>query len=115
VSTPAHDVDADTPVYVISVAAQLTGLHPQTLRQYDRMGLVCPMRIGGRNRLYSSRDVQRLRQIAQLSNEGLSLEGIRRVLTLEEEIDTLRVRLREFMNEKTSTSLVLYRPKRLKK
>lgn len=114
-STPAHDVDADTPVYVISVAAQLTGLHPQTLRQYDRMGLVCPMRIGGRNRLYSSRDVQRLRQIAQLSNEGLSLEGIRRVLTLEEEIDTLRVRLREFMNEKTSTSLVLYRPKRLKK
>lgn len=110
-----HEVDASHPVYVISVAAQLTGLHPQTLRQYDRMGLVCPMRVGGRNRLYSAQDIQRLRQIAQLSNEGLTLEGIRRVLTLEEEIDTLRSRLREFMNEKKSTSLVLYRPKRMKK
>jgi MerR family transcriptional regulator/heat shock protein HspR len=105
-------VDADAPVYVISVAAQLTGLHPQTLRQYDRLGLVCPLRVGGRNRLYSARDIEQLRQIARLSAEGLSLAGIQRVLHLEAEIDTLRTRLREFIQEKSSTALVPYRPRR---
>lgn len=105
-------VDAATPVYAISVAAQLSGLHPQTLRQYDRLGLVCPTRVGGRNRLYSHADIQRLREIAGLSAEGLSLEGIRRVLELQEEVSNLRERLDEFVKEKRSTSLVLYRPRR---
>jgi MerR family transcriptional regulator/heat shock protein HspR len=108
-------VDADAPVYVISVAAQLTGLHPQTLRQYDRLGLVCPVRIGGRNRLYSARDIEQLRQIARLSAEGLSLAGIQRVRHLEAEVDLLRTRLREFIQEKTSTALVPYKPRRHKK
>ena len=72
----------DAPVYAISVAAQLAELHPQTLRQYDRIGLVRPTRVGGRNRLYSANDIARLREIAALSGEGLSLEGIRRVLEL---------------------------------
>ena len=75
-------VPDDTPVYAISVAASLAGLHPQTLRQYDRLGLVSPTRVAGRNRLYSAQDIARLREIAELSSEGLSLEGIKRVLVL---------------------------------
>ena len=102
----------DAPVYAISVAAQLAGLHPQTLRQYDRLGLVTPTRVGGRNRLYSANDVARLREIADLSAQGLSLEGIRRVLELQEEVRVLRLRLEEFRREQTSTSLVVWRPNR---
>jgi len=102
----------DAPVYAISVAAELAGLHPQTLRQYDRLGLVTPTRVGGRNRLYSANDVARLREIADLSAQGLSLEGIRRVLDLQEEVRVLRLRLEEFRREKTSTSLVVWRPNR---
>jgi MerR family transcriptional regulator, heat shock protein HspR len=105
-------VDAGRPVYVISVAAQLSGLHPQTLRQYDKLGLVRPTRVGGRNRLYSQQDILRLREIAALSAEGLSLEGIRRVLELQEEVSHLRERLDAYVQEKRSTSLVLYRPRR---
>ena len=71
------------PVYAISVAAELAGMHPQTLRQYDRLGLVSPQRVNGRNRLYSARDVERLREVADLSAAGISLEGIRRVLDLQ--------------------------------
>jgi MerR family transcriptional regulator/heat shock protein HspR len=102
----------DAPVYAISVAAELAGLHPQTLRQYDRLGLVTPTRVGGRNRLYSANDIARLREIADLSAEGLTLEGIRRVLELQEEVRILRMRLEEFRREKTSTSLVVWRPNR---
>ena len=85
-SIPNDDkiVASDTPVYAISIAAQLAGLHPQTLRQYDRVGLVSAHRVAGRNRLYSARDVQRLRYVSQLSAEGLSIEGIKRVIELEE-------------------------------
>ena len=79
----------DTAVYVISVAAQLSGLHPQTLRQYDRLGLVSPQRTPG-GRLYSLHDIERLQQVQQLSQTGLNLEGIRRVLALEEELAELR-------------------------
>lgn len=111
-SQESFSIDSCTPVYAISVAAQLTGLHPQTLRQYDKLGLVSPTRLGGRNRLYSHEDVQRLREIAALSGEGLSLEGIRRVLQLQEEVGRLRERLDEYVKEKRSTSLVLYRPRR---
>jgi MerR family transcriptional regulator/heat shock protein HspR len=105
-------VTDDAPVYAISVAAELAGLHPQTLRQYDRLGLVTPTRVGGRNRLYSANDIVRLREIADLSAQGLSLEGIRRVLELQEEVRVLRLRLEEFRREKSATSLVVWRPNR---
>ncbi|GDX31216.1 putative heat shock protein HspR [Actinomycetes bacterium] len=107
-----YHASADSPVYIISVAAQLTGLHPQTLRQYDRMGLVSPTRLGGRNRLYSANDITRLRAITDLSAEGLTLEGIRRVLELQLEVDRLRGRLQEFHREKSATALVVWRPAR---
>ncbi len=106
------DVDDATPVYAISVAARLAGLHPQTLRQYDRAGLVSPTRVGGRNRLYSAHDVARLREIATLSAEGLSLAGIQRVLALQEEVERLRRRVSALDREKSSTALVLWRPQR---
>jgi MerR family transcriptional regulator/heat shock protein HspR len=80
----------DTPVYVISVAAELTGLHPQTLRTYDRLGLVSPGRAGGGGRRYTMRDIELLRQVARLTAEGLGLEGVRRVLDLENEVAALR-------------------------
>jgi MerR family transcriptional regulator/heat shock protein HspR len=114
-STPFEDniVASETPVYAISIAAQLAGLHPQTLRQYDRVGLVSAHRVAGRNRLYSARDVQRLRYVSQLSNEGLSIEGIKRVLELEEQVMILRERLGEFHRERTSRALVVWRPQRV--
>lgn len=105
-------VSPETPVYAISVAAQLAGLHPQTLRQYDRLGLVTPTRVGGRNRLYSANDIAQLREIAQLSADGLSLEGIRRVLELQREVDRLRKRLDEVHRDNASTALVVWRPRR---
>ncbi|WP_435822459.1 heat shock protein transcriptional repressor HspR [Microbispora bryophytorum] len=80
------DISDDTPVYVISVAAQLSGLHPQTLRQYDRLGLVSPGRTAGRGRLYSTRDIVLLREVQRLSQEhGINLAGIKRILELETE------------------------------
>ena len=108
---PSFRVSDDTPVYAISVAAQLAGLHPQTLRQYDRLGLVSPTRVGGRNRLYSGRDIARLQEISRLSADGLTLEGIRRVLELQREIDYLRGRLAEVSRDASSTALVVWRPK----
>jgi MerR family transcriptional regulator, heat shock protein HspR len=108
---PTFRVGDDTPVYAISVAAQLAGLHPQTLRQYDRLGLVSPTRVGGRNRLYSGRDIARLQEISQLSADGLTLEGIRRVLELQREVEHLRSRLAEVSREARSTALVVWRPK----
>lgn len=82
-----------SPIYLISVAAQLADMHPQTLRQYDRMGLVVPRRQGGKHRRYSARDVAQLRQIQSLSKEGVSLEGIRRILDLESELEQLQERV----------------------
>lgn len=76
-------------VYVISVAAQLTGLHPQTLRTYERMGLVSPGRTGGGGRRYSARDVEQLRSIARLSAAGIGLEGVRRILDLQNQVTAL--------------------------
>ncbi|MFF2372219.1 heat shock protein transcriptional repressor HspR [Agromyces sp. NPDC058110] len=103
-------MDESSPIFVISVAAELAGMHPQTLRQYDRMGLVSPTRTSGGSRRYSMRDVVRLREIAQLSSEGVSLEGIRRVLGLEDEVTTLRARVREL--EATLADEMLNRPGR---
>jgi MerR family transcriptional regulator/heat shock protein HspR len=77
-------------VYVISVAAELAGVHPQTLRIYERKGLVDPARTDGGSRRYSERDIDRLRRIQDLTNAGLNLEGVRRVIQLEDEVMRLR-------------------------
>jgi MerR family transcriptional regulator/heat shock protein HspR len=92
------------PVYVISVAAELTGLHPQTLRQYDRMGLVSPSRQRGKQRRYSRHDVELLREVQRLSKDGVSLEGIRRVLELENQVAALRSRVAELNLELAEVS-----------
>ena len=83
------DDAAERAVYVISVAAELAGMHPQTLRQYDRLGLVSPARASGHGRRYSRRDVERLRRVQALSQEGVNLEGIRRILDLELRLEAL--------------------------
>jgi MerR family transcriptional regulator, heat shock protein HspR len=80
-------------VYVISVAAELAGVHPQTLRIYERKGLVDPARTGGGSRRYSERDIERLHRIQDLTNAGLNLEGVRRVIELEDEVNRLRQEL----------------------
>lgn len=80
-------------VYVISVAAELAGMHPQTLRIYERKGLVEPSRTEGGSRRYSQRDIARLHRIAELTNAGMNLEGVRRVMELEDEVDRLREEL----------------------
>jgi MerR family transcriptional regulator/heat shock protein HspR len=103
-------VDGESPLFVISVAAELAGMHPQTLRQYDRMGLVSPKRTAGKSRRYSMRDVAQLREIQHLSSEGVSLEGIRRVLGLENEVADLRTRVREL--ERALADEMLNRPGR---
>jgi MerR family transcriptional regulator/heat shock protein HspR len=90
----------DTPVFVISVAATLAGMHPQTLRQYDRLGLVSPGRSAGRGRRYSARDIVMLRQVQRLSqDEGINLAGIKRILELEDQVAALRARLAEMQAE----------------
>jgi MerR family transcriptional regulator, heat shock protein HspR len=82
-------------VYVISVAAELAGVHPQTLRIYERKGLVDPARTDGGSRRYSDADIDQLRRIQELTNEGLNLYGVQRVLELEAEVDRLRTELAE--------------------
>jgi MerR family transcriptional regulator/heat shock protein HspR len=95
-----YDMSDDTPVYVISVAAQLSGLHPQTLRTYDRMGLVSPGRSTGRGRRYSMRDVLALREVQRLSqNEGVNLSGIKRILELNDDLDRSRRLIAELRSE----------------
>ena len=89
------DMDENSPVFAIAVASELAEMHPQTLRQYDRIGLVVPGRTRGGSRRYSMRDISQLREIARLGSEGVSLEGIRRVLDLENETARLRLRVRE--------------------
>jgi len=94
----------DAAVYVISVAAELTGLHPQTLRTYERMGLIVPARTGGGGRRYSSRDLDRLREISELTGSGIGIEGVRRILDLENTVTTLIAR-----NEELQTKLQVTR------
>jgi MerR family transcriptional regulator/heat shock protein HspR len=96
---PGRDPEPDKAVYVISVAAELTGLHPQTLRAYERMGLIAPSRTGGGGRRYSARDVDLLRTIAQLTASGAGIEGVRRILELEHQVDALRARNDELTTE----------------
>ena len=93
------EIDETTPLFVISVAAELSGMHPQTLRQYDRMGLVSPTRTQGKSRRYTVQDVAKLREIQRLSTEGVSLEGIRRVMNLVDENTELKQRVRDLERE----------------
>ena len=80
-------------LYVISVAAELAGMHQQTLRMYERKGLIEPARTSGRTRRYSDEDIRLLRRIQELSNDGVSLAGVHRVLALEEQLDKARARI----------------------
>ncbi|MEU4455052.1 MerR family transcriptional regulator [Nocardioides sp. NPDC023903] len=93
----------DAAVYVISVAAELTGLHPQTLRTYERMGLITPGRTGGGGRRYSFHDIELLRSIADLTASGIGIEGVRRILALEQHVDALRRRNEELLHELAAT------------
>ena len=91
-----HGVPEDAPGFVISVAAELAGMHAQTLRQYDRLGLVTPGRTGGGGRRYSARDIALLREVQRLSQEdGVNLAGIKRIIELESHVDALRSRMAE--------------------
>ena len=103
-------MDEHSPLFAIAVAAQLANMHPQTLRQYDRLGLVSPTRTQGKSRRYSMRDVVQLREIAALGAEGVSLEGIRRVLDLEDQVSVLAARVRKL--ESALADELLNRPGR---
>ncbi|HVW79586.1 MAG TPA: helix-turn-helix transcriptional regulator [Mycobacteriales bacterium] len=97
---PSGNVPDDAPVFVISVAATLAGMHPQTLRAYDRMGLVSPGRTSGRGRRYSARDIAMLREVQRLSqDEGINLAGVKRILELEAHVSALQQRLTEVLAE----------------
>jgi MerR family transcriptional regulator/heat shock protein HspR len=103
-------VSDDTPVFVISVAATLAGMHPQTLRQYDRIGLVSPGRTSGRGRRYSARDIAMLREVQRLSqDEGVNLSGIKRILELESHVEALQSRIRELHAELEATRVEMTR------
>lgn len=104
------DAMTSVPLFAIAVAAELAGMHPQTLRQYDRIGLVSPTRTAGKSRRYSMRDIVQLREVARLGSEGISLEGIRRILELENEVIALRGRVREL--ESALADELLRRPGR---
>ncbi len=101
-----HASDKDKPLYMISVAADLTGMHPQTLRVYEQKGLVTPGRSRGNTRLYSQADIERLNLINKLTDEGINLAGVVRILDMrerqlekDEKIDELTHRVRELENE----------------
>ena len=117
--------DEDTPVFVISVAAELAGMHAQTLRQYDRLGLVSPGRTPGGGRRYSPRDVALLREVQRLSQEdGVNLAGIKRIIELTNQVDALRTRVSELTQQVdqltdqrrdvsvASKAVVLWQPRR---
>jgi MerR family transcriptional regulator/heat shock protein HspR len=101
-STPQEGirpVAEDAPVFVISVAAELAGMHAQTLRQYDRLGLVSPGRTPGGGRRYSPRDVALLREVQRLSQEdGVNLAGIKRIIDLESQVEALQARVHELLD-----------------
>ncbi|MFJ7268837.1 heat shock protein transcriptional repressor HspR [Streptomyces sp. NPDC099050] len=103
-----YQLTDETPVYVISVAAQLSGLHPQTLRQYDRLGLVSPGRTAGRGRRYSARDIELLRTVQALSQEeGINLAGIKRIIELENQVAALQQRVAELSTAVDGAAAVL--------
>jgi MerR family transcriptional regulator/heat shock protein HspR len=91
----SHDIDPDAPIFAIAVAAELSGMHPQTLRQYDRLGLVVPARTQGGSRRYSLRHVEQLREVARMSADGIGLPAIVRILELENRVQQLHERVRD--------------------
>ena len=97
----------DAAVFVISIAAELTGLHPQTLRTYERLGLITPGRTGGGGRRYSPRDIDRLREISELTSAGIGIEGVRRILELENRVSALSARNEELVAELEATRAAL--------
>lgn len=121
--SPAKTPDPSRPIYVISIAAELAGVHPQTLRLYERKGLVQPGRTSGNSRRYSEQDIEVLRRIQELTNEGLNLAGVMRVMELEEELadtlerhgrllqelEELREQVRQVVAAQEAGSLVLFR------
>ena len=103
-----YELTEESPVYVISVAAQLSGLHPQTLRQYDRLGLVSPDRTAGRGRRYSARDIETLREVQRLSqDEGINLAGIKRIIELENQVTALQARVAELQQSVDGAALAM--------
>ena len=107
-----HEIDDETGLYVISVAAELSGLHPQTLRQYDRLGLVSPNRTEGRNRRYSLRDIASLRMVQRLVGEGINHAGVKRIIELETamanmalEVAQLRIEVDALLSENPPKAL----------
>jgi len=119
---PAHDDEKNRPLYMISVAAELTGMHPQTLRIYESKGLVNPRRSSGNTRLYSQADIERLDLIGRLTDEGINLAGVVRILdmktqmeerdaeieALRAELKTLREQVHEYRMRETITALLPY-------
>jgi MerR family transcriptional regulator/heat shock protein HspR len=108
--------DQDLALYIISVAAELSGLHPQTLRQYDRLGLVSPSRAQGRGRRYSLQDIALLRNVSRMVNEGINLAGIKRIIELESamsnmaiEIAKLRIKVDAILESNPEKALVARR------
>jgi MerR family transcriptional regulator/heat shock protein HspR len=112
-------------VYVISIAAELSGMHPQTLRMYEQRGLLSPARTQGGSRRYSDFDIEKLRRIQELTNQGITLEGVRRIIQLEHELDALHEQVAKLKSEiKTyrqnrgelvpfdSAAAAIFRPKR---
>jgi MerR family transcriptional regulator/heat shock protein HspR len=97
--TEKNSLDDDAAVYVISVAAEISGLHPQTLRQYDRLGLVSPNRTEGRNRRYSLRDIALLRAVQRLVGEGINHAGIKRIIDLESAMANLALEVAQLRIE----------------
>ena len=97
-----NELDANAGLYVISVAAELSGLHPQTLRQYDRLGLVSPNRTEGRNRRYSLRDIASLRMVQRLVGEGINHAGVKRIIELESAVSNLAIEVAQLRLEMDS-------------
>ena len=93
------EIPEDEGIYVISVASQLSGLHPQTLRQYDRLGLVSPNRTVGKNRRYSLLDIVKLRNVQRLVGEGINLAGIARIIELEEAVANMALEVAKLRTE----------------
>jgi MerR family transcriptional regulator/heat shock protein HspR len=97
--TTENQIPEDEGIYVISVASQLSGLHPQTLRQYDRLGLVSPNRTVGKNRRYSLLDIVKLRNVQRLVGEGINLAGIARIMELEEAVASMALEVAKLRTE----------------